>query len=406
MVNEMYNIQNYYEAFHHIQKASGWKMSTKKYKLNLTLNILQLINHLQNGTYTPSAPTVFKYNERGKLRVIESYNINDRLVMDVLCNKILLPLIKPKLIYDNSASLKDRGTSHFNRRLLYHLKDYVRQYGTEGYILVGDFKKYFDNLCHQQFLQTLANFGVSSDVLKLVQQFLSTHRIYLDGLTNIEQEYLLNNPFDSVQFLKEHPERYNISYKFNKNSHFQQFQLSIQNSSNYIAKSMGIGGQLAQLAGVVGAYRIDNYCKIVCSQKYYGRYMDDFYLISHNKEELQLILKHITQEAKDQGLFLNLKKTQIISLSKGFTILKNQYKLRDNNIYIVPSKDRFVRERRKLKKFKNKLVHNCMLFEDIFVSYQSWRGNIIASYGMIPPLQKMDQLFNQLFVEDWRNERY
>ena len=38
---------------------------------------------------------------------------------------------------------------------------------------------------------------------------------------------------------------------------------------------------------------IDNYCKIVKCMKYYGRYMDDIYIIHEDKEYLKGLLNDI-----------------------------------------------------------------------------------------------------------------
>ena len=412
MIEELWNIENYLEAFKKIKKASGWKTNTKNYETELVKNLHSLINSIKDNKYYPSVPTYFKYNERGKIRVIESYCINDRLVMDVLCNKILLPRIRKYLIYDNSASLKGRGTKHFQNRLKLKYKQFLKENNSElenpGYVLVGDYRKYFDNLGHQQFLDSLKRFKIDDQTLDFVKMLLRGHRIELNGLSKQEIEELKTATFDSVDFMLKHPERYKTRQRYLSKEDVSNFRKKIDDldDSHYLCKSMGIGGQLAQLAGVIGAYRIDNYCKIVKGLKYYGRYMDDFYIFGKTKEELQIVLDGIKRECSNLGLFLNEKKTQIVKLTRGFTILKRQYKLKDNNkIYIIPSKDRFVRERRKIKKFRIKLEQNKMTADDIAMSFASWRGNIISQCGITRSLKSIETLYDKLFVEDWLHER-
>ena len=58
--------------------------------------------------------------------------------------------------------------------------------------------------------------------------------------------------------------------------------------------------------------------------------MDDSYIISNNKPELQDILENIRRIASDLGLHINDKKTHIIPLKHGFTFLKIRYKLLPN----------------------------------------------------------------------------
>ena len=49
------------------------------------------------------------------------------------------------LIYDNGASLKDKGLDFARRRFEIHLRNAYKEYGGKAYILLMDFTKYYDN---------------------------------------------------------------------------------------------------------------------------------------------------------------------------------------------------------------------------------------------------------------------
>lgn len=109
-------------------------------------------------------------------------------------------------------------------------------------------------------------------------------------------------------------------------------------------KSVGIGSQISQISGVYYPTRLDNYCKIVRGMKYYGRYMDDIYIIHESKEFLKGLLNDIRGICDEYGLFINPKKTQIVKLSHGFTFLKIKYSLTETGKVIERiSKDSVVR---------------------------------------------------------------
>jgi len=55
--------------------------------------------------------------ERGKDRKITPIHINDRVIQKVLCDYLLTPLFTPKLIYDNGASLPNKGVSFTRKRV-------------------------------------------------------------------------------------------------------------------------------------------------------------------------------------------------------------------------------------------------------------------------------------------------
>ena len=82
----------------------------------------------------------FDVNERGKTRHIKSPSIRDRVLQRAVCDYVLEPVLYSKLIYDNGASVKGKGVEFTRKRLDKHLRDYYREHGNKGYILVGDFR--------------------------------------------------------------------------------------------------------------------------------------------------------------------------------------------------------------------------------------------------------------------------
>ena len=87
-----------------------------------------------------------------------------------------------------------------------------------------------------------------------------------------------------------------------------------------------------------------------------GRFNDDFYLIVETKEQAKEVLVGIQNVVNDLGLKLNNKKTQIIKATHTITYLKTRFNLLENGkILKRPYRKNITRQRRKLKKLKNKL---------------------------------------------------
>ena len=64
------------------------------------------------------------------------------------------------LIYDNSASIKGKGIDFARKRLLVHLRKYYHQHGSnDGYILLIDFSKYYDNIQHEKLIEQFEKYG-------------------------------------------------------------------------------------------------------------------------------------------------------------------------------------------------------------------------------------------------------
>ena len=137
-----------YKAFKDSKKNSNWKPEVQKFEMNWLTELALLQKDLSDKTYKTSNNTEFIINERGKTRRITSNKMRDRVVRHVFCDNVLYPNIEKYLIYDNGASRKGKGISFTRNRLLKHLRNYYHHFGNDGYILLMDFSKYYDNIRH------------------------------------------------------------------------------------------------------------------------------------------------------------------------------------------------------------------------------------------------------------------
>lgn len=114
------------------------------------------------------------------------------------------------------------------------------------------------------------------------------------------------------------------------------------------------------------------------------------------------ILNSMYRIVDSLGLEINKKKTRIVKATHVITFLKTRFNLLDNGEAIRrPNHKSITRERKKLKKLKKKLDDGVLSFEDVRTSYASWRGSLKDKKCYLT-LKSMDELFNKLFIEDWR----
>jgi hypothetical protein len=165
-------------------------------------------------------------------------------------------------------------------------------------------------------------------------------------------------------------------------------------------KSLGLGSQVSQVAAIFYPNRLDHFIKENLRIKYYGRYMDDLYLIHADKEYLKRCLSEIKTVCQSLKIEVNEKKTRIVKLSRGMDFLKGKYFLLETGrILRRPGKDSARRMRRKLKKFKALVKGGQMAFEDVRQAYQSWRGNYRRRFNAYNQVRYMDKLYNGLFIK-------
>ena len=145
-MKDVYNANNLWDGYLKAREGVEWKESLQKYEANLLLNIYRTRKSIIDGTYTQKPMTEFKLCERGHVRQIKAQQVSDRVVQRSFNDNVLIPRTRPKLIYDNGASLKNKGLDFGRRRFEAHLRKAARQYGTDAYILTMDFTQYYDNI--------------------------------------------------------------------------------------------------------------------------------------------------------------------------------------------------------------------------------------------------------------------
>lgn len=334
------------EAFYESRKGVSWKASVQRYEMNLLRNTLESKRKLEQGLDVSQGFIEFSLNERGKTRWIKSVHIKERCVQRSLCDNALVPVLQRGLIYDNGASMRNKGIHFALNRMEAHLRRFYRENGfsNDGYILLIDFSGYFNNILHEPVYKILSREFKDERILRLARQLIE--------------------PFDDTGE----------------------------------GKSLGIGSQISQILAVTYPTEVDMYVKQKLHIKYYGRYMDDSYLIHRDKEYLKKCLAEMTVLYEKYGIKVNVKKTQIIKLSKGFTFLKVYHILNEKGKIIKkPCKASIVRERRKLKSLKKKLDKGEIQYADVECQYQSWKGHISYS-NAYKTIRRMDNLYNELFI--------
>ena len=124
--------------------------------------------------------------------------------------------------------------------------------------------------------------------------------------------------------------------------------------------------------------------------------MDDSIILSNDKLKLRRILTLLKDEAAKYGLTMNMKKTMIVPLTKGFTFLKVRYQADGNRTVKTLVKSGIVRMRRKLKKFVGLVNSGKMALDDVYASVQAWlsHSRIARSYRAV---NSMMELYNRLF---------
>lgn len=369
---EIFDGNSLYDSFKRAKQGSDWKPQVQKFEMTYLLELSRIQSDLKNKTYQFLPATNFIINERGKTRCISGEQVPDRIVKHSLCDEILTPNIRKYLIYDNGASLTGRGIDFTRRRLLVHLRKYYAQHqSNDGYILLIDFSKYYDNIRHDILMEQFKAITDNEHALWLLEKILDRSKVDVSYMSDEEYAVCMTTVFNSL-----------VHDKIDR---------KLLTGEKFMAKHLNIGDQVDQVAGIAYPMEIDNYIKIVRGIKFYGRYMDDSYVISDSKEKLQEIISEIVTIASRIGITVNTNKTRICKLSDYWRFLQVQYSLTDTGRVIQKiNPKRLTCMRRKMKKLVSILPPK--EFEEW---YNSWFRN---HYKIMSKKQRenMDTLFQQL----------
>lgn len=400
IIDIVFDEENLHKAYKKASSSIKFKYNVQNYELNEFRQINEIREKYYSGKFEFKKGNEFNLHERGKVRRITTIPFQDRVVISSFCQNVLIPRIKKYLIYDNCASLKGKGVDMQRERFRVHLQKYYRKYNTnQGWILQGDFTKFFDNLIHEKLIDLICGKINENDIdFKLfLEKIFKQFEVDVSYMSNQEYKDCLNQVFDSLKYNKETCNE-------------------LKTGEKIMRKSIGIGHEVSQICGVFYPTQIDNYIKIVKGCKFYGRYADDFYIIHQDKEFLTLMLDDITKIAKNMGIHINEKKTHIKRLDKTITFLKVRYDLtKTGKVIMRLHKDNFKRERIKLKKFSKMLSNNQIDYKTIEQQYKSWKGNVNKRrkdkngkyygkciYSNRKSVEKMNKIYNELFIKDWR----
>ncbi|MPM85036.1 hypothetical protein SDC9_132113 [bioreactor metagenome] len=157
-----------------------------------------------------------------------------------------------------------------------------------------------------------------------------------------------------------------------------------------------IGNQSSQLFALLYLDGMDHYIKEKLGIKFYGRYMDDFFLIHEDKEYLRHCREEIEKHVGALGLSLN-GKTNIYPLKNGIDFLGFHTYLTETGGVIRKVRRRSKNNmKRKLKKMGDLYAAGRIDKKTVEQSYQSWRGH--ASKGNCYHLiRRTDHFYNKLF---------
>ncbi|HMQ95775.1 MAG TPA: RNA-directed DNA polymerase [Candidatus Saccharibacteria bacterium] len=262
------------------------------------VELAALAREIHGRTYTPRPSTAFIVNRPVK-REIFAADFRDRVVHHFLFNQVN-PWWDARFIEDNYSCRKGKGTLYGIRRLDHHIRSVSRNYTRPAYVLKLDLQGYFMSLDRKK-LYSRAVWGLDRQFpdrgyAYQICKFLWKVIIFNDPLKDV----LLSCPRTAWKGLP--PSK----------SLFRQPK----------GRGIAIGNLTSQLLSNIYLDQLDRFVTLELGFRHYGRYVDDFYIVSTGKSQLVTAMRNIEQYLEMQlRLKLHPYKRHLQECHRGISFL-------------------------------------------------------------------------------------
>ena len=329
-----------YAAYKTARVGKRSKPGTAQYEANALACTERLSYILANKTYVPSKFETF-YVYEPKKRLVQAPAFVDKVVQHALVDNILYDAITHSFIQDSFASQVWKGMHVGLNRLREQMQEYYQKRKgrdeaerraaglpyrpraewdyASGWILKADVHHFFASIDHDILKEKLRRRVADDQVFELMCTYI-----------------------DSTEGLP-------------------------------------LGYQTSQLLALMYLDEFDHWVKETLHAKYYGRYMDDFYIIHEDKAYLQKCLDQIEQ--KIHGLKLELNgKTAIFPLKNGINFLGFHTYLDDGGAVIMKlRRDSIDRMKARIRSWRKDYPAGAVSRDKIVTSWRAWDAH--AAHG-------------------------
>ena len=302
-------LKDLYEAYYDARRHKRNKAYQLRFEARLEDNLNELCDALWNRTYKPLPSDCFIITDP-KCREVFAAHFRDRVVHHLYYN-YTHQIFERTFIKDTYSCIKGRGTHYGIERLQKHILSESRNYSRKCYVLKMDIRGYFMNINRRKLLEiaTRSLHKMSTHKVGKYRKTLWEDVVDMDFLDYLTREIVLLNPMNGCRFIGLPSDWDNLP-----------FEKSMFHSP--AGCGLPIGNLTSQLYSNVYLNVFDQYMKRELKCRHYGRYVDDFYVVSSDREWLQSIVAPITAFLNERlGLTIHDGKTQTIDVTEGVSFL-------------------------------------------------------------------------------------
>lgn len=312
LVEAMADYANVQKAYNKARKCKRYRKDVLLFTKDKEDNLETVRNDILGLSYEPSEYRYFKVYEP-KERQIMALPFYDRVVQHAI-NNVLEPIFNQRFIFHSYACRKTKGMHAASDTLQEWLYEWQKFHPDQPlYAIKADIHHYFQSINHDVLKAEIRKVIKDAGALVLIDKIIDHNGQMPDGV------------------------------------------------------GIPVGNLTSQLFANIYLNRLDQYIKHTLGAKYYMRYMDDFILLSPDKEQLRRWLADIERFLRDE-LKLELNpKTTILAARNGIDFVG--YKHRATHRKVRP--DSVKRIKKTIKKYESGKITK----EQLQKSIASWTGH-------------------------------
>ena len=315
-------------AWHDESKGKRNAPNQQRYRYNLEENLYDLGERLQNGNFEPT-PLRIKQIYFPKRRQAQVPSQEDKIVQHAIADTYAyFPLTAP-LVKEASANTRGRGTDYGVDLLQKDLRAFWLKYHKPPFIVKGDVHSFFASIPHERVMLLIYRYLSDGDVQEIMRKFV-----------------------------------------------------------NLTKRGLPLGLQQSQLLANLYLSELDHKLKERLGVEFYGRHMDDFYILCESREQAEALLVWIKDYVESIGLELN-PKTAIFYRS--FDYLGFHFTMSDTGKIIVRvAKDKLKSKRHHLRKLVGQLAAREITPQRMEEAYFGWRHHALKAKNARTQVLNMD----------------
>ena len=288
---ETISIEDFFKAYYECRKHKRNTYNAARFEAGgYRKRLIKLCNDVNNDRYKISRSICFIVT-RPKPREIFAADFRDRIVHHVVIDR-LMPIFESEFIEDSYSCRIGKGTTYGVERLHQKVKEASQNYNKDCWVGKFDLRGFFMSISKKKLWETVKKM--------IIKKYKGDD---IEIILRLTKQIILNDPRKNC-------------YKKSKEEDWNKLSPGKSLFTCEEGYGLPIGNITSQLFANYFLNEFDHWMQSMF--KWYGRYVDDFYVIAETKEEITSKVKKIDNYLRKKlGLSLNQDKTHIQHYMKG-----------------------------------------------------------------------------------------